>query len=95
MRDNPRVHIAIIVQDWFVERDIDVMDWPPYSPDMNPTENVWKLLKAKIIELYLELITMKDNDATKRHLIRAAKEAWELLEEDLLNTLALGMQKKY
>ena len=95
MRDNSRVHIAIIVQDWFAERDIDVMDWPPYSPDMNPIENLWKLLKAKIIELYLELITMKDYDATKRHLIRAVKEAWELLEEDLLNTLALGMQKKH
>ena len=71
------------------------MDWPPYSLDINPIENLWKLLKAKIIELYLELITIKDNGASKRYLIRAAKEAWELLEEDLLNTLALGMQKKY
>jgi hypothetical protein len=42
---------------------------------MNPIENLWKLLKAKIIELYPELVTMKDNDTTKRHLIRAAKEA--------------------
>ena len=70
------------------------MDWPPYSPDMNPIENMWKLLKAKIIELYPELVTMKDNDTTKWHLIRAAKEAWELLEEDLLNKLTLGMQKR-
>ena len=70
------------------------MDWPPYSPDMNPIENLWKLLKAKIIELYPELVTMKDNDTTKQHLIRAAKEAWELLEDDLLNKLTLGMQKR-
>jgi hypothetical protein len=88
MQDNSRVHRAIIVQDWFAQRDIDVMDWSPYSLDMNPIENLWKLLKAKIIELYPELITMKDNDMTKRHLIRVAQEAWELLEEDLLNTLA-------
>ena len=94
MQDNSRVHTAIIVQDWFAERDIDVMDWPPYSPDMNPIENLWKLLKAKIIELYPELITMKDNDVTKRHLIRVAKEAWELLEDDLLNALTLGIQKR-
>jgi hypothetical protein len=94
MQDNSRVHTAIIVQDWFAERDIDVMDWPPYSPDMNPIENLWKLLKAKIIELYPELVTMKDNDTTKQHLIRAAKEAWELLEDDLLNKLTLGMQKR-
>jgi hypothetical protein len=94
MQDNSRVHTAIIVQDWFAERDIDVMDWPPYSPDMNPIENLWKILKAKIIELYPELVTMKDNDATKRHLIRAAKEAWGLIEEELFNKLALGMQKR-
>jgi transposase len=94
MHDNARIHQAIIVQDWFAERDIDVLDWPPYSPDMNPIENLWKLLKAKIIELYPELITMNDNNSTKAFLIRAAKEAWLLLEEDLLNSLAEGMQKR-
>jgi transposase len=70
------------------------MDWPPYSLDINPIENLWKLLKAKIIELHLELITIKDNDASKRYLIRAAKEAWKLLEDDLLDALTLGMQKR-
>ena len=52
MQDNSQIHRAIIVQDWFAERDIDVLDWRPYSPDMNPIENLWNLLKAKIIELY-------------------------------------------
>ena len=61
---------------------------------MNPIENLWKLLKAKIIELYPELEYMKDNDTTKAHLIMAAKEAWLLLEEELLNKLALGMQNR-
>ena len=96
MQYNSRVHTAILVQDWFSERDIDVLDWPPppYSRDMNPIENLWKILKSKIIKLYLELITMNDNDATRLFLIRAAKKAWELLEEDLLNRLTLGMQKR-
>ena len=94
IQHNSRVYTAIIVQDWFVERDIDVLDWPPYSPDMNPIENLQKILKAKIIELYPELVTMKDNNTTKELLIRAAKEAWLLLEEDLLNKLTLGIQKR-
>jgi hypothetical protein len=71
-----------------------MLDWPPYSLDMNLIENSWKIFKSKIIELYIELITMNDNDATRLFLIRAAKEAWELLEEGLLNRLALGMQKR-
>ena len=69
MQDNSRVHTAILVQDWFAKRDINVLDWPPYSPDTNPIENLWRVLKSKIIELYPELITMNDNDATRLFLI--------------------------
>ena len=94
MQDNSRVRTAILVQDWFAERDIDVLNWPSHSQDRNSIENLWKILKSKIIELYPELITMNDNDATRLFIIRAAKEAWELLEEDLLNKLALGMQRR-
>ena len=37
---------------------------------------------------------MKDNGATKEHLIVCAQEAWDRLEEKLLNKLAEGMQKR-
>ena len=40
IQDNSRVHTVIIVQDWFTERDIDVLDWLAYSPDMNLIENL-------------------------------------------------------
>ena len=43
---------------------IELVDWPPYSPDLNLIKNLWKILKAKIIELYLELVTIKDNNTT-------------------------------
>ena len=41
---------------------------------MNLIENLYKILKAKIIELYLELVTIKDNDITKKYLIQVVKE---------------------
>ena len=94
MQDNAPIHTARIVKAWFQERDIDIVNWPPYSPDLNPIENLWKMLKAKIIELYPEFTTMKDNKQTKALLIQAAKEAWDLLEDQLLNKLASGMQKR-
>jgi hypothetical protein len=50
--------------------------------------------QGKIIELYPELIIMRDNDSTRQHLILAAQEAWDMLEDEMLETLALGMQKR-
>ncbi|KIM99738.1 hypothetical protein OIDMADRAFT_19761, partial [Oidiodendron maius Zn] len=38
--NNTQVHIAILVQEWFAKRDINVMDYPPFSPDINPIENL-------------------------------------------------------
>lgn len=37
---------------------------------------------------------MKDNATTKENLINCAQEAWDSLEDDLLNELALSMQNR-
>ena len=77
-----------------MEQGIEVMDWPPYSPDLNPIENLWKRLKDEIIQAHPELITMGNSDKDMAHLIDCAREAWETLAEVMLNKLALSMQKR-
>jgi transposase len=37
------------------------MEWLPYSPDLNPIENLWALLKAEIYRLYPELVGTPEN----------------------------------
>jgi transposase len=64
MQDNALIHKAHMVQAWFRNIAIKLVDWPPNSPDLNPIENLWKMLKAKIIKLYPELVTIKDNNTT-------------------------------
>ncbi|GFV68478.1 uncharacterized protein TNCV_3129341 [Trichonephila clavipes] len=44
MDDNARPHRANIVDECFQSKDITRMDWPEYSLDLNPIENVWDML---------------------------------------------------
>jgi transposase len=59
------------------------MDWPPYSPDLNPIENLWKMLKAEIDRAHPELKAMGNSQAFMDYIIECAHEAWETLAPTL------------
>ena len=52
MHDNASVHTARVVKALLEELQVQLMIWPPYSPDLNPIENLWALMKAEIYRLY-------------------------------------------
>jgi len=45
MQDNAPGHAAGYTREELEERGIRVIDWPPYSPDLNPIEAVWNIMK--------------------------------------------------
>ena len=47
-QENAAPHTARITREWFMENNVNVLKWAPYSPDANPMENVWGLLKRCI-----------------------------------------------
>ncbi|KAJ5883464.1 uncharacterized protein N7473_010350 [Penicillium subrubescens] len=53
--DNAPTHTARIIQALLIQLNITVMEWPPYSPDLNPIENLWALLKADILRIRPDL----------------------------------------
>jgi hypothetical protein len=47
-QDNAPAHKAASTRRWLENHHIRVIEWPPYSPDLNPIENLWALLKQEV-----------------------------------------------
>lgn len=67
MHDNVKPHGGSIVKQWFQENHVYVLDWPSYSPDLNPIENVWGFMRGELFK-YNTTLTSAD-------------EAWEKTKE--------------
>ena len=63
MHDNAPSHAARLTTGYLnkvVGKHGKIMEWPPFSPDMNPIENLWSILKRKIYTAGRQYHTMDD-----------------------------------
>jgi transposase len=94
MHDNASIHRAYIVREWLEEEGIPVLDWPAYSPDLNPIKNMWPLLKTGLLKDHAYLTNAPKNDETIRQLKRAAVDVWSRVRDSTVNKCIDSMPER-
>ncbi|GFV34526.1 transposable element Tcb1 transposase [Trichonephila clavipes] len=86
MDDNARPHRANIVDECLQSEDITRMDWPAYSPDLNPIEDVGDMLGRRI--------TARQPLPTCLPELRSALlDEWCNISQDQIDNLILSMPR--
>jgi len=88
MEDNSRVHKNELVKEWHDEHGVEVMEWSPYSPDLNSIKHLWRRLKERMQKIYPDIRDTKDGpDTVRKCLSEVLLLVWDILESEYLENL--------
>ena len=83
--DGAPYNCSKIVADWKTENDIQVLQWPSQSPDVNPIENLWTVMARKVEKQQLR---------NKAELESAIKRAWAEITPQTCRSLVYSMPRR-
>jgi transposase len=94
VQDNAPIHNSNYTKDWLESHGIWTLEWPPYSPDLNPIEHMWWALKKMVYKLHPELVTMGNSESDWDALNDALQEAWLKIPNSLIRKLVESMPRR-
>ncbi len=84
-QDMAPAHTAKGTKSWFNDHDVTVLDWPANSPDLNPIENLWCIVKRK----------MRDTRPNNADELKATvKETWASIPPQQCHKLITSMPRR-
>ena len=95
MQGNALIYKSKLVAKWFKENVVDVINWPPYSPDLNPIEHAWVHLKEMLHKKFPEIAYMR---CSKEEVIEKLSEAlvicWNKIAPAFFQSLIDSMEER-
>ena len=68
---------ASIIKNFFRENEREVLDWPPYNPDLNIIENLWAIVKKRLAKQSFSWENLEDK----------VQEIWNSIELETVQEL--------
>ena len=84
-QDGAPCHTARSTKAWFDRKGINVSPWPSQSPDLNPIEHLWEIMKKK-----LEDRPCKNIEELKE----AIFQIWDSITSDITTNLVSSMPRR-
>lgn len=85
MQDGAPSHCAKSVKSFLANNNIALLEWPGNSPDLNPIENAWNIIKDEVEKCRPTSIPKLKEELTK---------LWVTMDASYLEKLAISMPKR-
>ncbi|UYV60213.1 Transposase [Cordylochernes scorpioides] len=83
-QDNARPHTARISQQAL--QDVQMLPWPPYSPDLSPIEHVWDIIERRLHAL--------PQPRSEDELWQMVEREWRAIPQDAIRTLIDSLPRR-
>ena len=80
MQDNYLKYSAKLTKKWLKDNNINIIKRPSQSPDLNPIENWWRILKWKVMKRKFENLIQFENYCQRERDKISDEEYYKLVE---------------